>query len=396
MKFLFKKISILLLVFVKYCFFQFYCFSRQINNHEVWLISERGDDARDNSYYLFSYIKKNHPDVTIKYVIKKSSADYYKVRALGDVIEYGSSAHFKYFITAGVLISTHIMGYSPDMSLFWRLDRWGLLKVNGKKVFLQHGVTHNYIPMLTNKYSKLDLFLCGAMPEYKYIKNHFGHPDGVVKYTGFPRYDTLKSKPQKQILLIPTFRKWLNYVDDFQATEYFKRYNALFNNSELNKMLEDTDYKLIFYPHYEIQKRIAYFSSMPKNKNLVLATYANSDIQKLLNESDMLITDYSSVFFDFAYMRKPVVYYQFDADRFRTGHYKKGYFSYTNDGFGPVIYDEVSLVKEIRSIINNRTSINQMYLKRVNDFYDKSDHRNSQRSYKAIVNMLNRFEDKRV
>ena len=64
----------------------------------------------------------------------------------------------------------------------------------------------------------------------------------------------------------------------------------------------------------------------------------------MLKESSMLITDYSSVFFDVAYMHKPIIYYQFDRDAFRQGHYQEGYFSY-DDGFGPVAFDTESLLK---------------------------------------------------
>ena len=38
--------------------------------------------------------------------------------------------------------------------------------------------------------------------------------------------------------------------------------------------------------------------------NIILADWKNYDIQELLKESAFLITDYSSVFMDFAYMRK--------------------------------------------------------------------------------------------
>ena len=55
------------------------------------------------------------------------------------------------------------------------------------------------------------------------------------------------------------------------------------------------------------------------------------DIQNLLKDSALMITDYSSVFMDFAYMEKPEIYFQFDEDQFRSTHYAKGYFDYKKD-----------------------------------------------------------------
>ena len=56
------------------------------------------------------------------------------------------------------------------------------------------------------------------------------------------------------------------------------------------------------------------------------------DVQQLLKESLLLITDYSSVFFDMMYMNKPVNFYQFDEKQYRKSHYKEGYLNYQNVG----------------------------------------------------------------
>ncbi len=57
---------------------------------------------------------------------------------------------------------------------------------------------------------------------------------------------------------------------------------------------------------------------------------------EILTDSSLLVTDYSSVFFDFAYMDKPVLYFWFDDENF-FAQYEKGYFNCRKDGFGPVV-----------------------------------------------------------
>lgn len=378
-----KKISKILNMFnalVKYKYYFFYCKFSRINNKNVWIISERGNDARDNGYHLFKYIRNNHPEIDVKYIISSTSSDYQKVKDLGDVVEYGSKEHYILFLTSGKLISTHILGYSPDMSLFWRLDKLNLLWVKGKKVFLQHGITQNYIDIMTSKVSKIDLFICGAKAEYEYILNNFGFTESVVKYTGFSRYDNLLNKEKNQILVMPTFRKWLNYESDFTSSEYFTKYNSLINNVELNLLLEKNNIKLVFYPHYEIQKYLLNFKS--NSKNIEIADFKNYDVQKLLIESSILITDYSSVFFDFGYMNKPVLYYQFDVDRYRNNHYSEGYFKYNSMGFGSITNNEDDLIRQLKLIINNGISL--YYHKRIKDFFKLNDTENSKRIFDEI------------
>ncbi len=372
-----KKIMKIINCMVKYLYYAFYCKVKKIKNENIWLISERGNDARDNAYHFYKYLKKNHQEIKVRYVMDPSSADYKKI-AKEDVVEYNTKEHYILFLTAGKLISTHIMGYSPDASLFWRLDKWNLLKLNGKRIFLQHGITQNYIEIMTSKVAKIDLFICGAEPEYRYILKNFGFSSDVVKYTGFARYDNLKNKEKNQILLMPTFRKWLNYTNDFTETEYFKSWNSLLNDNNLIDYLEKNNINLIFYPHYEIQKYITNFKS--KSKNIIIANFKNYDVQQLLIESKLLITDYSSVFFDFAYMRKPVIYYQFDQKEFREKHYQKGYFDYEKMGFGPVCMNE-------KEVVENITKASNFNKERITNFFQYNDTNNCKRIYDEIIKL---------
>ena len=111
------------------------------------------------------------------------------------------------------------------------------------------------------------------------------------------------------------------------------------------------------------------------------------DVQTLLMESSMLITDYSSVYFDFAYMKKPILYYQFDYDRYRKGQYQEGYYSYERDGFGLVVRDELTLIEEIEKIVKNNFTFEEKYSNRVDDFFEFRDNKNCLRTYDAISKM---------
>ena len=347
----------------------------RVDNSDVWLISEMGTDARDNGWHFYNYLKKEHPDIKVKYVISKKSQDEWRI-AEKDRVYYRSFEHYILFLTAGKLISSHVMGFSPEFSLFARIDRKGMLKVKGKRVFLQHGITKDYIPNLTREKLKVDLFICGAEPEYKYIIENFGHPSVFVKYTGFARFDMLKNQPKKQILVMPTWRKKLKYEKNFEGTEYYKTWQSLLSNRRLREYLATNNFKMIFYPHYEIQKYIKSFKTVCDN--IIIANKKDYDVQQLLMESEILITDYSSVYFDFAYMLKPVYYYQFDYKEYRSDHYAQGYFDYKNDGFGPVVEDEVQLVNLIMNPSDNN------YRKRAKSFFRLRDSKNCERIYKAI------------
>ena len=350
---------------------------------EIYLVSERGTDARDNGYHFYCFLKKNYPELESYYVIDKKSVDYNKVSSFGNIIQYRSLKHYLIFIAAKYKISTHIMGFSPNMPFYTSFNIKHRLK--GKLVFLQHGVIQNNLIGLYKQNTNVDLFICGAKPEHDYVCENFNYKNGEVCYTGLARYDALCDyQVKKQILVMPTWRVYLKNLkdDQFLSSNYFKKWHALLNNKRLLEFLDREEIDLIFYPHYEMQPYVTYFSSV--GKRVKIADFDHYDVQTLLKESNLLITDYSSVFFDFSYMQKPSVYYQFDAEEFFSKHYQKGYFDYEKNGFGPVVKDAEILIDEILSICKEEFVLNKEYLARCENFFPLRDKDNCQRIFQEI------------
>ncbi|MDO5861156.1 CDP-glycerol glycerophosphotransferase family protein, partial [Methanobrevibacter sp.] len=96
-----------------------------------------------------------------------------------------------------------------------------------------------------------------------------------------------------------------------------------------------------------------------------------------------MISDYSSVAFDFAYMLKPVIYYQYSHDY----NFEEGYFKYKTMGFGEVIEKEDKLIDVIKEYIENNCEMKEEYIKRVDSFYKYNDKNNCRRVYDAILKM---------
>lgn len=383
-----KMRIIQLRVFIKYILTLVYVFIFKNKKVNTWLISERGDEARDNGYAFFIYMQKCHPEINTKFVISKNSPDYAKIsKYQNNVILYRSWKHFYYFITSEVLISTHIMGFSPEFRMMGKLERKKLLYYKGKKVFLQHGITKDNSPGLYYDNTHLDIFVCGAKDEYEYIKRNF-HYSNQVKYTGLARYDYLVSSENKTILLMPTWRENLYHCNDahFIKTKYYKTYDSLINNIELDNILEKYGYKLIFYPHYEIQKRIHLFHT--NSKNVIIANSNDYFVPDLLRNTSLLITDFSSVYFDVAYMKKPIVYYHFDYDDYRKNHYEEGYFSYTDNGFGKICSSENELINQINYYFESNFKLEKRYVDRINSFFTYRDNNNCERIYNEIIKIL--------
>ena len=361
----------------------------------LWLVMERGFDARDNGYWFFRYLREQQPQINARFVISRTSPDYDKVARLGPTCEWRSLKHYLMYLAADMLISTHVQPCAPDLMAYYHLRRIGI-RARGKQIFLQHGIIKDEMMWMRYPTMKVDFFASGGKMEYDYLEKEFGFPDGVIRYTGLCRFDNLirGNNPSGEILVMPTWRG-SNYPqgEQFRETAFYRHFQSLLENPRLLSLLEERDMKLIFYPHIELQKELDKFRS--PSERVVLAGWQDYDVQTLLMRCDLLITDYSSVFFDLGYMEKPVIYYQFDKEEFLKYHYQKGYFSYEDHGFGPVVQTEEELADAVAECAANDFRLDEKYRRRLDAFYSVRDERNCERTYKILSEMAGGERQKR-
>lgn len=358
-----------------------------LNNRNIWLISERGTDARDNGYWFYRYLRESHPEIEAIYVITPISSDYKKVASLGKTVAYNSFFHGVLYYCADFVIGTHPGCGQPKWRAIHALERRCNIALKGKRVFLQHGITKDMIYELTADVLQTDLFICGAKPEYDYILEHYGFSENIVKYTGFARFDNLeimdkdRDRNEKIILLMPTWRHQLSDVskEEFLNSQYFHQYQAILNSSDIFCLLERFECRLIFYPHYEIQKWIDEFSST--SNRVIIAKFEDYDVQELLKMSDILVTDYSSVFFDMAYMKKETIFFQFDYEEYRKMHYQVGYFNYS-DSFGPVVSTGDAVLNELEKYLTY--GVDEQYTNNMNNYFVYRDKFNRDRIFNEM------------
>ena len=116
--------------------------------------------------------------------------------------------------------------------------------------------------------------------------------------------------------------------------------------------------------------------------------YGEETVQALLKETILLITDFSSVFFDYTYMDKPIIFYQFDEEDYYSHHYEKGYFDYRRDGFGPVRLEETEVVSDVLELASKNFKNSEEYQKRSDRFFEFKDKDNSLRIFNSIKEVI--------
>ena len=358
------------------------------------------------------YIASSNKDKLRKlFAREKESREYREIKKIGPVLAYKSLKHRIYALFAEVIVSSH-----PDNNLIYPFygnfpHLAGLVKA--KTVFLQHGVTKDDVSFWLNKFDKnLDMivavsdkekesFLPGFDDEGNYLPSYYGYDEEIIKVLGFPRFDYLKClEDRKEIIVMPTWRRQLHNLkkEQFVHTNFFKTFNNLINDNVLLDYLSSKGYKLVFKPHPNLNKYIDLFNKDSRvefdlndlnysdnNKFDGENKYNSRRYADIFNHSSLIVTDFSSVSFDFAYLKKPLIYYHYDNDY----HFdsENGYFNYETMGFGPVIKDHNDLIDAIVSQIDSGCNMDEIYKGRVDDFFKYHDRDNCRRVYKAILEM---------
>ena len=179
-------------------------------------------------------------------------------------------------------------------------------------------------------------------------------------------------------------------IPGFHESIFYKMYEALFSDEVFLSKVEELGYKVQVLMHPNMDVAVSEFEISDK---INMMSY-DTPYRDIFTESDLIVTDYSSVAFDFVYLRKPVIYYQPDREEFFSGShtYVQGYFDYDKDGFGEVCTDSEILKNTILSYLENGCTLKEMYKERVNNTFPYADKNNCERVYQRILKTVERVK----
>lgn len=365
------------------------------DNRRIWLVFEKFcNRAQDNGSSFFRYCMEELPESErqrVFFVLDDESPDCTLVSRWQDhVVPFMSIKHMVYALAAQIYVGSDSAAHLYE----WRSKPSAVRFLIGRKpiFFLQHGVmalkrTDGIFG--ADGPNRMTYFLTSSQREQRIIVDHFGYPQERVPVLGLPRWDDLSRRSRKegsQILLMPTWRSWLEEADDdtFRESAYFKTYARLISSDSLARALERHNARLVVYLHPKFAEHTGLFESSDRR----ITTVNESDVRlsDLLARCRMLITDYSSVCWDMLYQEKPVLFYQFDRDLYQRSD--GSYLNLETELPGPSYTDEDALIEGIDGYAANGYRIEPEYAQRAHSWFAYRDSHNCQRSYIFLSNAL--------
>ncbi len=308
------------------------------------LFMDRLEKADDNAEWMFKYCLDN--GYKNCYFVIGSKEEYKKYKKkYGNVLLVGSRKFKKYYKNAKLLVSS---GLIPEFTNYQGIRN----NYRIKYLFLQHGyITDDLSDWLMGK--KYDYIIVSDQEEEKRVKNFYSVHEKQIKVTGLARYDNLKYNNVSKVLLIaPTWRYYLK--SNLKETEYVKKWNEILKSDEIKEYAAENNLKIVLKLHPEFEKYSEYF--VLENSN---ATY-----KELINNAEILITDYSSIFMDMHLREKKIIFYQFDIEEFYKNHTYKQLLDYNKLDLNDVCYKYEDVVKTLNEPLPERTLFKNDYKNR--------------------------------
>lgn len=356
---------------------------------DLWIFgSSHGKRFADNSKYLFLYVNKNCPDIKPVWLTKNQKVIDELNKNKYQVYNMFSLKGFWYSMRAGYVITSHgmrdinniLIGGAKIIQL-GHATPFKDFSVHNLSATLRKitGISSHYAIATSEKIRKEAALLIGVPEKYTAIT---GTPrnDGLFDNSNLSSNNYIEDlkkriKFKHIITYFPTWRK--------DGSNLFEKYK--FKAEEIEKKLEKLDAILIIKAHPMNVINISKF------KNSRIYNFSDEeipDIFPLLRETNVLITDYSSVFLDFLLLNKPIIFAPFDIKKFN----KKGdafYYNYNDITPGPKAKDWIEVFDFIEKEL--REDHYQKERKNVCKIFHKfQDNKNSER----VFNFIKRLDEK--
>lgn len=344
---------------------------QEVINNKIIFESFRGDYYTDSPKYLYEYLYNNFKDkYEFVWVINdkntKIPGNPKKVKRFSREF-YKELASSKYWVINGrqagrlkkkpeqIIVST--WHGTPLKRLGLDIDNIYSGSPQIKKTYAKNAREWKYL-VSPNEYTTNILKSCFAY-------------DGEILETGYPRNDILYNANDETInklkdnLNLPKDKKIILYAPTWRDDEFYDIGQYKFQlKLDLNKLKESIsdEYIILIRTHYFIADKL----DLRDYKGFAVDVSRYDDIAELYLISDILITDYSSVFFDFANLRRPILFYTYDLDKYQN-MLRGFYIDIHTEVPGPLVFTTEEIIDKIKNI----DKLNEEYKERYDEFYER-------------------------
>lgn len=338
--------------------------------------SFHGKQYSDNPRAIYEYMLKNHPEYTMYW-----SADRRHFELFEDLnVNYVKRFSLKWFLTMPRakywVVNARLPLWIPKPNHTTYVQTWHgtplkKLAADMDEVHMPGTNTNKYKKNFLYEASKWDYLISPNAYSSEIFKRAFGFNKKVIE-SGYPRNDFLINanndqsiRELKKSMNLPTDKKIILYAPTWRDNQFYTKGKYKFKlQMDLEQMKKELgqDYIILLRLHYLVAEKL----DLTGYEGFIYNFSKHEDIRELYIISDILITDYSSVFFDYANLKRPMIFFVYDIEEYRD-QLRGFYFDFEEKAPGPLVKTTEEIIKEIKQIEENDFSSSN----RETEFYRK-------------------------
>lgn len=324
-----------------------------------------GRQISDSPLALYDYIKNNYQKIDVIWSVEKSMVSYCKKNDINYVLR--NTVKWAESLTkAQVWVSNaRFPNYVRKQKHTFYVQTWHgtplkKLGLDIDNVLMPGTTTKKYHKNFVAEANKWDVLVSPNQYSSSIFRRAFGFKN-VLLNTGYPRTDKLVSSTNDQIMKmkmdmgIPLSKKVVLYAPTYRDDSYISKgkyaFELPFDVKKMQETLGD-EYVLVLRMHYLISSDL----NVAQYGDFVIDQSNYHDISDLYLVADLMITDYSSVFFDYAYLKKPVLFYPYDFEKYKD-ELRGFYLDYETELPGEIAYTEKELLNALSAYKEDSSAI---------------------------------------
>lgn len=359
-----------------------------------------GSQYADNSKYLFEYVAEEHPEIRAVWfsgnpaVVSSLRNDGYEayrfyeprgiwtaLRARVGFISHSYVRDIRPFVFTSATVLVNLWHGIPLKRI--ALDD-NVSEVRNSKLFLPF----KKLPYLLcpGFRRQPDLLIAASVEDRKNFSTAFDYPFNKIIITGYPRNDIiLKNKVKghggsaaKRGLYAPTFRGKENSNFDF-----FEQFG--FDVEVMDRFLAELNVTLYLKLHHFNLPTDKIQDAINSADNIFF--YQGADVYAEFSSFDFLMTDFSSIYFDFLMLERPIIFAPFDKSGFE-GTVRQLYYPYDEVTPGPKAQNWPEVMRRIEAVVHNPDTYSQELQATRKRFHCYADSDSSKRVYDEVISLL--------
>ncbi len=351
-----------------------------------------GRQYSDNPRAIYEYIKENYPHYKMYWSIDPKFKHNFDSKDIVPVKRFSIKWLFlmataKYWVT-----NSRMPLWIPKPAHTTYLQTWHgtplkKLAADMEEVYMPGTDTNSYKVEFYLESRNWDYLISPNPYSTKIFRRAFQFEKEILE-VGYPRNDVLYKKNNedaiqkiKEQLNLPQDKKIILYAPTWRDDQFVEKGKYTFDlHLDLDQMKHlATDYCLILRLHYLVGEQL----DLSPYKEFVFDFSNYTDIRELYLISDVLVTDYSSVFFDFANLKRPMIFYTYDIEDYRE-RLRGFYFDLEKNAPGSLVKSTEEVIAEIKRLENENWSLAENYA----DFYEKFCALESGHSSQKVVDRI--------